>query len=95
MRFTLLIRRELVDFLNTLDDKSRRIIRTKLAALEEDPYPGTGDKERLHLPDDTLLYRMHIGRSWTVFYRVDEPGALVKIMDIMTIEQAHKRYGRW
>jgi len=89
------VRKELVEYLNSLDDKSRRIVRTKLFSLEENPYPGSpGDKERLSLPDDTVLYRMHIGRTWTVLYRVDEASKTVKIIDMMTIEQAHKKYGR-
>jgi hypothetical protein len=37
--------RKSADFLNSFDDKSRRIIRTRLAALKDDPFPGkTGDK---------------------------------------------------
>jgi mRNA-degrading endonuclease RelE of RelBE toxin-antitoxin system len=89
------VRKELVEYLNSLDDKSRRIVRTKLFSLEDNPYLGSpGDKERLSLPDDTVLYRMHIGRTWTVLYRVDEESKTVKIIEMMTIEQAHKKYGR-
>lgn len=84
-----------MEYLNSLDDKSRRIIRTKLFSLQENPYPGSpGDKECLSLPDDIILHRMHIGRTWTVPYRVDEVNKTVKVIEMMTIEQAHKKYGR-
>ena len=95
MTWTVVVRKELVEYLNSLDDKSRRIVRAKLFSLEDNPCPGSsGDKERLSLPDDTVLYRMHIGRTWTVLYRVDEDSTTVKIIDMLTIEQAHKKYGR-
>ncbi len=84
-----------MEYLNSLDEKIRGIVRAKLLSLEENPYPGSpGDKERLTLPDDTVLYRMHFGRTWTVLYRVDEVSRTVKVIEMLTIEQAHKRYGR-
>ncbi len=95
MTWTVIVRKELVEYLNSQNEKSRRIVRTKLLTLEENPFPGSpADKERLTLPDDTVLYRMHIGRTWTVLYRVDEVSKTVKVIEIMTIEQAHKKYGR-
>jgi mRNA interferase RelE/StbE len=95
LTWEVVVRKELVEYLNSLDDKSRRIVRTKLFSLEENPYPGSsGDKERLSLPDDTVLYRMHIGRTWTVLYRVEEVSKTVKVIEMITIEQAHKKYGR-
>jgi mRNA interferase RelE/StbE len=95
LTWTVVVRKELVEYLNSLDEKSRRIVRTKLLSLEENPCPGSpGDKERLTLRDDTVLYRMHIGRTWTVLYRVDEVSRMVKVIEMLTIEQAHKRYGQ-
>ncbi len=41
------------------------------------------------------LCRLHIPRSYTTFYRIDQDEKVVKILDIMTIEQAHKIYGRF
>ncbi len=81
-------------FLDTLPERSRRIVKEHLLRLHEDPYPGHGgDKERLELGVGYELYRIHIGRSYTAFYRILEE-QVVRILDIMTIEQAHKRYGR-
>jgi mRNA-degrading endonuclease RelE of RelBE toxin-antitoxin system len=40
------------------------------------------------------IYRMHIGRSYTLFYKIWKDEKVVEILNIMTIEEAHKRYGR-
>ena len=92
MTYKVLISKKALRFLDSLPEKSQRIVRNKLRILQEDPYPGKGgDKEKLNLPDYEL-YRMHIARTFTVFYRIR--GNEVKILDIMTIEMAHKKYGR-
>ena len=38
------------------------------------------------------LYRLHVGRSFTVFYQVCEKDKLVKILEIGTIDKGHKLY---
>ncbi|GAB6285990.1 MAG: hypothetical protein PHF57_12815 [Methanoregula sp.] len=38
--------------------------------------------------------RMHIAHSYTAFFDV-VPGGVVNILDVMTIEEAHKRYKRF
>lgn len=92
MAYKVLISEKALSFLNSLSEKSQRIVRSKLEILYEEPYPGKrGDKEKLCLPDYEL-YRMHISRTFTVFYRIYSEE--VKILDIMTIEEAHKKYGR-
>ena len=95
MSYEIAVQRKSAEFLNSLDDKSRRIIRTRLTSLKDDPYPGTGaDKELIKSPKgrpDEKVYRLHIGRSFTAFYRIKEK--TVYITEIMTIEQAHKKYG--
>jgi len=96
LTFALFIEQEQVAKINSFDEKSRRIIRAKLAALAENPYPGKrGDKEKFCLEDGYILYRLHIGRTWTAFYRVYESENLVKILDVLPIEQAHKKYGHF
>ncbi|WP_321507869.1 type II toxin-antitoxin system RelE/ParE family toxin [uncultured Methanoregula sp.] len=94
--FHLLIEQEQVDKINGFDEKSRRITKEKLATLRENPYPGKrGDKEKLCLKDGYVLYRLHIGRTWTAFYRICEVDKTVRILDVMPIEQAHKKYGHF
>ena len=92
MTYLVLINKKALKFINDLSEKSQRIVKDKIKILYENPYPGQGgDKEKLNL-SKYELYRMHIARTFTVFYRIQ--GNEVKILDIMTIEQAHKRYGR-
>ena len=95
MTFAVLFRRSAADFLNALPEKSQRIITEKLAILQTDPYPGNGgDKERLNT-DGIEVFRLHIERSFTALYIIhtDTDRNWVEITHLMTIEQAHKRYG--
>ncbi|MEA2034041.1 MAG: type II toxin-antitoxin system RelE/ParE family toxin [Euryarchaeota archaeon] len=81
-------------FLEQLPEKNRRVVKEKLKILHDDPWPGkNGDKELLNLPDYNL-YRIHIARSYTAFYLIDNNNTTVTILELMTIEKAHKKYGR-
>jgi mRNA interferase RelE/StbE len=84
-----------LEYLSALPEKSKRIVKKHCLALAKDPFPGKGgDKEALHIIGFRTLYRMHVGRSYTVFYHIFEDEKIVRILEIMTIEQAHKKYGR-
>ena len=88
------IDRAALAFIENLPEKIRRIVKDKLKVLQDNPFPGKeGDKELLNL-QDYELYRIHIARSYTAFYTIDEETSTVTILDIMTIEKAHKKYGR-
>ncbi|PWR72181.1 hypothetical protein [Methanospirillum lacunae] len=82
------VERRACDFVRELPIKSRRIILTHLRRLE-DP---------LHIPEierlGTDVYRMHIARTYTVFFLVLLEQDLVRITDIYPIGIAHKRYNR-
>lgn len=66
-----MIDRKALKYLSDLPEKSQRIIRELCHALAEDLFPGQGgDKELLHL--EFRLYRLHVGRSFTVFYQIRE-----------------------
>lgn len=91
MRFAVSVDIEAVEFINTLNDKSRQIIRSRLESLTKDPFPGKGgDKELLKLRRGTRIYRLHIGRTFTAFYTIE--GNSVFVTEVMTIGQAHKKY---
>jgi mRNA interferase RelE/StbE len=78
-------------FINTQNEKTRRIIRSHLKSLEDDPFPGKGgDKELLNTRPGVKIYRLHIGRSYTAMYVIEENSVLVT--EVMTIAQAHKKY---
>ncbi len=62
----------------------------KIRGLAEDPFPG-GNKEKLEYPHPPVVYRLHIGMSFTVFYIIEHEENVVKIM---AIEKAHKEYSR-
>jgi len=83
-------------YIGALDEKSTNIIKDNLRKLEDDPYPrpgtGSGDKEKLVVEGEEV-YRLHIGRTHTAFYDVVEGANEVRVVDIMTIDEAHKRYG--
>jgi len=91
--FTLVIERKAEKFLKKLPQKTRSIIVEKILDLIEDPFPG-GNREKLECPHPPAVYRLHIGRSFTVFYILETDENVIKIEKIMTIEKAHKEYSR-
>jgi mRNA-degrading endonuclease RelE of RelBE toxin-antitoxin system len=91
--FTIVIERRAREFVKRLPPKTRRIVVEKILELKEDPFPG-GNKEKLEHPRPPAVYRLHIGRSFTVFYIIEREESVVKIEKIMTIEKAHKEYSR-
>jgi len=93
MSYDVVLSEGAVDFLHMLDDKSKSICKKNLQKLSS-PYPGRGigDKEKLIVAGEEL-YRLHIGRSYTVFYIIDEKNKIVRVLEILTIERAHKKYG--
>ena len=82
------IDKKALQYINSLPTKDRRIVKTHLLLLE-DPHTA---------PDVELLEnghcRMHISHSYTAFFDV-LPGGIVNILEVMTIEEAHKRYKRF
>ncbi len=94
MTFRILINRKALESIQSLSEKSRRIVMEKLKTLQEDPYPGSGsDRECLHVHGREDTYRLHISRTFTAFYRIHEQEREVHVLAVMSIEQAHKRYG--
>ncbi len=95
MGYRVLIDRRALEYVDALPPKSRRIVKDNLQKLAENPYPGAGrgDKEKLIRRGESL-YRIHIARSFTAFYRIYDKEGEVRILKVMTIEQAHKEYGR-
>lgn len=91
--FTVLIEKKAREFLKRLPQKTRRIVVEKIQDLAEDPFPG-GNKEKLEYPHPPTVYRLHISRSFTVFYIIEHEENTVKIEKIATIERAHKEYSR-
>jgi len=83
------------DFLNSQDEKKQSIIKDNLGKLKDEPYPSpeaqAGDREKVTVNDEEV-YRMHISRTYTAFYIVDEEEEQVVVTDIVDIDTAHKMY---
>ena len=85
------IERGVIKALEKYPDKIREHIFNHIRKLEH-PYTAS-DIECLH--SRTQIYRMHIGRTYTVIFKINKELNTVLVLDLMTIEQAHKRYGRY
>jgi mRNA-degrading endonuclease RelE of RelBE toxin-antitoxin system len=96
MSYEVLLAQEAREYVGALDEKSARIVKDNLRKLADDPYPrpgsGSGDKEKLVIEGEEL-YRLHIGRTHTAFYDVLEADEEVRVIEILDIDEAHKRYG--
>ena len=72
-------------------EKIREQIFNHLRKLN-DPYRAP-DVECLY--PTRQLYRMHVGRTYTIIFKILKESETVIVLEVMTIEQAHKRYGRY
>jgi hypothetical protein len=75
-----------LEYINSLPQKDRRIIKQHLVQLE-DPLTA---RDAEHLRDGVCI--MHIAHTYTAFFVVFRD--CVRIVDVLTIEQAHKKYKR-
>jgi len=94
MSYNVLLSEDAEAYYRALDEKSQRIVKGNLQKLADDPYPGggKGDKERL-IVDGEEIYRLHIGRTHTAFYDILEDDSEVRVVELLDIDDAHKRYG--
>ena len=77
------------EFIRELPQKDRRIVGEHIEQLIHHPH-ARGNIKKLHTKNPR--WRMHISWKYTIFYSVDSD--TVWIEKIMTIEQAHKKYGK-
>lgn len=96
MSYKVLLSEDAQAYYGALDDKSQRIVKENLEKLHDDPYPrpdsGSGDKEKLTV-DGEEMHRLHIGRTHTAFYDILEDKSEVRVVELLDIDEAHKRYG--
>jgi len=83
------------EFLDAADERTERICTENPRYLAENPYPGRGrgDKEKLLIDGRRDRYRIHISRTYTAIYTVLEDRKEVRVLEIIPIDEAHKRYG--
>lgn len=83
------------EFLSSRDQKTQSIIKQNLRKLEEEPYPSpgakSGDREKVTVNGEEVS-RMHISRSYTAFYVINEEDGQVVVTEIVDIDTAHKMY---
>jgi|SRR6056297_1974955 len=93
--YDVLLGDEAREFLDVADKKTERVCKEKLGYLAESPYPGRGrgDKEKLPIDGRRDRYRMHISRTYTAIYTILEDENQVRVLEIVPIDDAHKRYG--
>jgi mRNA-degrading endonuclease RelE of RelBE toxin-antitoxin system len=53
----------------------------------------SGESEKRVLRGGVVFYWLHISRTYTVFYEIDNEGKRVIVQEILPIGQAHKKYG--
>jgi mRNA interferase RelE/StbE len=89
-----LVSEDFRSFYKLLPEKDQRIIREHLDRLKD--YPDIhGDVKPLHGGQGVLTFRMHIGRRYTLFFRVDSRKQVILVLMLMTIEKSHKKYGEY
>ncbi|MCK5660671.1 MAG: type II toxin-antitoxin system RelE/ParE family toxin [Methanosarcinales archaeon] len=90
MSFNILV---LPDLFHKLPAGVNANIKTALKELEN-PFPGSGrgGKKEIKGAND-VVYRLRVG-NYRIFYRIDKEQHIVYVFDILTAEQAHKKYGR-
>lgn len=93
--YDVLLGDEAREFLEAADDQTTRICKEKLGYLADNPYPGRarGDKEKLPIDGRRDRFRIHISRTYTAIYTVLEDESEVRVLEIVSIDEAHKRYG--
>ena len=93
--YDILLGEEAREFLTVADEKTERICTEKIEYLAENPYPGRGrgDKEKLPIDGRRDRFRLHISRSYTAIYTMLEADNEVRVLEIIPIDEAHKRYG--
>lgn len=93
--YRLVIKKKALEFVRALPPKSQRLVVEMCKTLADDPFPGNGDKEIIPRKNHEDIYGLHISRSYTAFYKINKDAEKVLILEITTIEQAHKIYGRF
>jgi mRNA-degrading endonuclease RelE of RelBE toxin-antitoxin system len=96
MAYEVVIDEDAMEYHLSLDEKDQRIVKRNLLELEDDPHPrpgaGRGDREKIVYQGEQL-YRLHISRTYTAIYDIIESKSRVEVLDLLPIDDAHKRYG--
>ena len=87
-----LVRENVLEFLDSLDKSRRENIKKNLRFLRLSPYPGQGIGDKKEIKGSSKsAYRMRIG-DYRAFYIIED-NKTIKVTELMTAETAHKKYG--
>jgi hypothetical protein len=94
------IERAACEFVLGLPLTSRRIILRHLRTLEAlDTLTGASGIERLGGDRDVDvrgdIYRMYVSRTYTLIFRICPDQSHIRVVEILPIDLAHKRYFRY
>ncbi|KKG10466.1 type II toxin-antitoxin system RelE/ParE family toxin [Methanosarcina sp. 2.H.A.1B.4] len=89
MSFDVLVLPELFD---RIPSELKQHIKSAIKELN-DPFPGSGGNKKEIKGAGKVSYRLRVG-NFRIFYNVDKDEKKVYVFDILTAEQAHKKYGR-
>jgi mRNA-degrading endonuclease RelE of RelBE toxin-antitoxin system len=90
MSFKVLI---LPDIFNRIPENVKSNMKNAIKELR-DPFPGSGRGEKQEIKGSSdVAYRLRVG-NYRVFYRIEREKTEVYVFDVLTAEQAHKKYGR-
>ena len=94
MSYSVYIEPEVKEFVGYLDDKGKQICKDNLENLKNNPYPGQGigDKGKIKISGEEV-YGLHISHTFTALYYVLEEEKQVRVVEILPIDEAHKKYG--
>lgn len=90
--FDVLLASELEPFVEDLGSRKARMFRDEAKQLGTDPFPESeyGDKQPVPF-EEKPWYSMKVGRSWYLFYTVDEDAREVRIVDVIPFETVMDR----
>lgn len=86
--YRLLVEREALSFVERLDGRVERLCKEALAALADDPYPGSGRGERTRVVvDGGEAFRLRVGGTCTAFYEVLEDDDAVRVLELLPSDE--------
>jgi mRNA-degrading endonuclease RelE of RelBE toxin-antitoxin system len=89
MSFDVLVLPELFD---QIPAERKEQIKSALKELN-DPFPGSSGNKKEIKGSRKVAYRLRVG-NFRIFYNIDIDRKEVYVFDILTAEQAHKKYGK-
>lgn len=90
--YEILLASELEPFVDDLGSRKVRMFREEVKRLGTDPFPADTSRSKQSLDvDGKQWFWFRVGRSWYLFYTVDEEAKEVRIVDVQDSDVAYER----